>query len=360
MSLRYVGLMSGTSLDGVDAALVDFAVPPGRLLAAHFVPYPDDVREEALALNRPGADEIERSGRLAVRITELYAEAAVAVAAHDGEGIAAIGCHGQTVRHRPDLGFTTQICNPALLAERTGLSVVADFRSRDIAAGGQGAPLAPAYHAACFARPDRHRVVVNIGGIANVTDLAPGRPVRGFDTGPGNVLLDAWIARSLGRPYDADGTWAASGSVQAPLLAKMLAEPYFDLAPPKSTGRDLFDAGWLDRFDLRRYAAHDVQATLAALTSRTIADAIQRHCGRTDEVFVCGGGVHNASLLAGLRAALPGVAVESTAAGGVDPDWMEAMAFAWLAWRTIERRPGNLPDVTGARGPRILGAIYPA
>jgi anhydro-N-acetylmuramic acid kinase len=357
----FVGLMSGTSLDGVDAALVDFEVAPGRLVARHFLPYPDDVRAEGLALCAPTHDEIERAALLGVRIAGLYAEAVDALLSGAGRpAVQAIGAHGQTVRHRPERGFTVQVLNAALLAERTGLRVVADVRSRDVAAGGHGAPLVPAYHAACFARADVHRVIANIGGIANVTDLAPGRPVRGFDTGPGNALMDLWTTEHLGRRYDDDGAWAASGRVIDSLLDRMLTEPYFDLAPPKSTGRELFHAAWLERHGPRGFAPADVQATLAALTARSIARGVNDHCGTPHELLICGGGAHNATLLRELARALPATRVATTAAAGIDPDWVEAMAFAWLAREALAGRPGNLPSVTGAAGPRVLGAIYPA
>jgi anhydro-N-acetylmuramic acid kinase len=360
MPQHFVGLMSGTSLDGVDAALVDFEATPGRLVAHHFVPFPEDVRGAALALCTPGPDELDRAGSLANRIAVLYAEAVEALLAKTGRPpVAAVGAHGQTVRHRPERGYTIQLLNASLLAERTGLRVVADLRSRDMAAGGQGAPLVPAYHAACFARTDRHRVIANIGGIANVTDLAPARAVTGFDTGPGNVLLDLWAHEHLGTRYDAGGAWAASGRVVETLLASMLAEPYFALTPPKSTGRELFHRGWMDRFDLRAAAPEDVQATLAALTARTIAQAVRRDCSGADEVLACGGGAHNAAVMTALAAALPGTRVATTAEAGADPDWVEAMAFAWLAREALAERPGNLPSVTGAAGPRVLGAIYP-
>lgn len=355
----FVGLMSGTSLDGVDAALVDFDAAPGRLVAHHFLPFPDDVRAEALALNAPGPNELERAALFANRLALLYAEAVAALLAEAGQpAVAAIGAHGQTVRHRPDQGYTLQLLNAALLAERTRLRVVADLRSRDVAAGGHGAPLVPGFHAACFARPDRHRVIANVGGIANVTDLAPGQPVTGFDTGPGNVLMDLWAAEHLDRRYDADGAWAASGQVVEPLLAAMLADPYFASPPPKSTGRDDFHRGWLERFPVRTHAPADVQATLAALTARSVGTAVRRWCGGADELYVCGGGAHNAALMQALAVALPGSRVATTAAEGIDPDWVEAMAFAWLARETLAGRPGNLPGVTGAAGPRVLGAIH--
>jgi anhydro-N-acetylmuramic acid kinase len=355
--------MSGTSLDGVDAALVDFSAPPGRLVASLFVPYPEDLRAEVLALNAAGPGELERAAIVANRLAELYARAVTDLLAHAGSGreaVVAVGCHGQTVRHRPDRGFTIQLGNGARLAELSGLRVVADFRSRDVAAGGQGAPLVPAYHAACFAAPGVHRVVANIGGIANVTDLVPGAPVRGFDTGPGNVLIDAWAGRHLGTPYDADGRWAASGRVVEALLAALLAAPYFDRPPPKSTGRDDFNAAWLERFAVAAHRPEDVQATLTALTASSIAHAVERFCGGADELLVCGGGANNGRLMSELAQRLPSVRVSTTQAAGVDPDWVEAMAFAWLARQAVRGETGSLPEVTGARGARVLGAIYPA
>lgn len=363
MSELYVGLMSGTSLDGVDAALVDFAAPPGRLVASLFLPYPDDLRAEVLALNASGPDELERAALVSNRLAELYTQAATELLKSAGvrrEAVAAIGCHGQTVRHRPDRGFTIQLGNGARLAELSGLLVVADFRSRDVAAGGEGAPLVPAYHAAYFAAPGVHRVIANIGGIANVTDLNPGSPVRGFDTGPGNVLIDAWAARHLGVPCDDGGRWAASGRVVDTLLAAMLAAPFFDLAPPKSTGRDDFNAAWLDRFELVGHPPENVQATLTALTASAIARAVERFCGGADELLVCGGGAHNGHLMRELAARLPATRVGTVQTVGVDPDWVEAMAFAWLARQALRGETGSLPEVTGARGARVLGAIYPA
>jgi anhydro-N-acetylmuramic acid kinase len=359
----YIGLMSGTSLDGVDAALVDFTAPPGRLVASHFVSYPEPIRAQALALNAPGRDEIASAATLGNKLADLYAAAALELLDTVGvprSSVAAIGCHGQTVRHRPELGYTVQVVNAARLVERTGIRVVADFRSRDVAAGGQGAPLVPAYHLACFAAADRHRVVANIGGIANVTDLAPGARARGFDTGPGNALIDAWVSRHLGTAYDRDGAWAAAGAAVQPLLAEMLADPYFAAPPPKSTGRDRFNEQWVAAFKPERFAPKDVQATLTALTAATIVRAIEGFCSGADELLVCGGGAHNACLMGHLRAGLSGVRVGTTADAGVDPDWVEAMAFAWLARQALAGAPGNLPEVTGAKGPRVLGAIYPA
>lgn len=274
--------------------------------------------------------------------------------------LSAIGCHGQTVRHRPDRGYTLQLLNGALLAERTGIRVVCDFRSRDVAAGGQGAPLVPAFHAAAFGAPGAHRVIVNLGGIANLTDLNGGGPATGFDTGPANVLLDLWAEAHLGAPIDRDGAWAASGKVIDALLDQMLAEPYFSAAPPKSTGRERFNRGWLARHAPERHAPADVQATLAELTAATVADAIRRHCAAATDILLCGGGAHNAELVRRLAARLPGRAIADTGALGIAPKWVEASAFAWLAREALAARPGNVPQVTGARGPRVLGAIYPA
>jgi anhydro-N-acetylmuramic acid kinase len=362
MSELYIGLMSGTSLDGVDAVLADFSQAPGRLVASHFTPYPDAIRAEALALNARAADELARAALLANQLAELYAAAVrelLSEASVDRGQIAAIGCHGQTVRHRPDQGYTVQLVNGALLAERSGLRVVCDFRSRDVAAGGHGAPLVPAYHAACFASHSTHRVIANIGGIANLTDLRPGAPVRGFDTGPGNVLLDLWAQKHLGQPLDRDGAWAASGKVIETLLREMLADPFFAEAPPKSTGRDRFNEAWLARFSPERYAAADVQATLVALTAVSIAQAIARFCGGADEVLVCGGGASNPRLMAELQTRMGRTRVATTSTVGVDADWVEAMAFAWLARETLAGKASSLPEVTGAAGPRVLGAIYP-
>jgi anhydro-N-acetylmuramic acid kinase len=361
----YIGLMSGTSLDGVDAALVEFAGAP-QLLATLYVPFPEALRAEILALHTSGHAELERAARTSCQLAEIYAAAVADLldrAKTSPAAIAAIGCHGQTVRHRPGDGYTIQLNNPALLAELTGISVVADFRSRDIAAGGQGAPLVPAFHAARFTHPTINRVILNIGGIANVTYL-PAKscaqcPVSGFDTGPGNMLLDLWAQKHLGCAYDADGTFSASGTVDTELLRDFLADPYFVIPPPKSTGRDHFHAGWLQQFGIGQRQPQNVQATLAELTAQSIAAAVERWCSEAAQVYVCGGGAHNKDLMARLRAALGSLPVGSTEALGIHPDWVEAMAFAWLAHQALCRRPGNLPAVTGASGSRILGAIYP-
>lgn len=355
--------MSGTSMDGVDGVLADFRNGTIHTLEAAFVPFPPALRAELMALQANGDNEIEREALAANGLARCYAECVQQLTPAAPGPVAAVAVHGQTVRHRPELGFTRQTNNPALLAELTGIDVIADFRSRDIAAGGQGAPLVPAFHAAAFGKPGTTRVVVNIGGIGNISVLHADGRVTGFDTGPGNVLLDGWIARHQGKDYDADGAWGASGSVDAALLAALLDEPYFHQPAPKSTGRDLFHMAWLDAH-LARFAAlapADVQATLTQLTARTIADAIRLESRDVDAVYVCGGGAYNGTLLRMLAVALgEGVAVESTAALGVAPNRVEALAFAWLGYRFMAREPGNMPAVTGAKGPRILGALYPA
>jgi anhydro-N-acetylmuramic acid kinase len=364
----FAGVMSGTSLDGVDAVVADFAPGAGGFcatLGAAHVAFPADLRSELLALQASGADELNRAARAANALADLYGAGIIAACAAAGVGpseLTAAGVHGQTVRHRPHEGYTLQLNNPARVAECAGVAVVADFRSRDVAAGGEGAPLVPAFHAAVFGGGARHRVVVNVGGIANLTDLPVAGAVRGFDTGPGNVLLDLWCARHRAAAFDDGGRWAASGQVDAALLAALLREPYFALPPPKSTGRDLFAAPWLDAALAAaswRGAAADVQATLSALTARTIADAI-RACARdADEILVCGGGANNATLMRQLAVELAPRTVATTAVAGVAIEHVEALAFAWLAREALAGRPGNLPAVTGAAGLRVLGAVYP-
>lgn len=369
---HYIGLMSGTSLDGVDGVLVRWPAGP-RLVpeVRAFVhrPFPPDLHDELLALNRPGADELHRSALAANALAVEYAEVVAALCAQAGADraeIVAAGAHGQTLRHRPGeydgTGYTLQILNAALLAERGGIDVVCDLRSRDVAAGGQGAPLVPAFHAACLAEPGEDVAVLNIGGIANLTLLPASGAVRGFDCGPGNMLMDLWCRRHLGRAFDADGGWAAGGHIDAGLLARCLADPFFERAPPKSTGRDLFDEAWLAaKLSGAPVAARDVMATLAELSARAATDALARHAPRTSRLLVCGGGAFNSHLVRRLQAlAGPGVQVASTLGAGLPPDQVEALAFAWLAWAFTQRRAGNLPAVTGAAGPRVLGALYPA
>jgi anhydro-N-acetylmuramic acid kinase len=359
----FIGLMSGTSLDGVDAVLVQFneAQQP-HVLQTKFLAYPSELREQILALQHPTDNELESTALIGIRLAKLYADAVnqlLANARFSPNKITAIGCHGQTIRHRPELGFTLQIGNPAILAELTGITVVADFRSRDIAAGGQGAPLVPAFHQAIFAHPIRNRAVINIGGIANITYLENNNPLIGFDSGPGNMLLDAWIKRHKNLNYDANGAWARTGQAIKPLLSSMLAEPYFTLVPPKSTGRDLFNDTWVDHHLAgRNYSPQDVAFTMVSLTAQSIYAALLQHCSDFDEVYLCGGGSHNILLVQQLQRLLGDIKVETTDKLGVNVDWVEAIAFAWLAVLCLNQKTASLPEVTGAKGPRILGAIY--
>jgi len=363
----FIGLMSGTSLDGADGVLVRLAAGQApQVLATAGLPMPDPLRAELLALNRSGADELHRAALAAQALARLYADAVQALlqqARQPAGAVSAIGAHGQTVRHRPELGYTLQLNAPALLAELTGIDVVADFRSRDVAAGGQGAPLVPPFHAAMFQAP-QPRAILNLGGIANLTLLAPGQPPRGFDTGPANMLLDTWCQRHTGQPYDDNGLWAATGQVQAALLEHLLAsEPWLALPPPKSTGRDLFEAAWLDQrlqsYDGPAPAPQDVQATLQRFTARTVADALEAAAPATHDVLVCGGGARNQGLMRELATCLQRP-VQATDTAGVPAQWVEAMAFAWLAQAFLDRTPAGVPQVTGARAPRVLGALYPA
>jgi anhydro-N-acetylmuramic acid kinase len=359
---RYIGLMSGTSLDGVDAVLAELG-PTGqiKLLRTHYLPYTDELRAQLLALHSPQPDEIHLAACAANDLAQLYAKAVKHVL--DGDTVRAIGCHGQTLRHRPADGYTLQIGNAALLAELTGITVVADFRSRDIAAGGQGAPLVPAFHAQALRHPDIHRVIANIGGIANITDLPPSGIVRGWDTGPGNMLLDAWIKRHNGVHYDHDGAWAASGSVAPSLLSELTQHAYLQQVPPKSAGREQFNLDWLDATLAHlghTLAPADVQATLLEFTATSLCEAVSRECSGAQALYVCGGGAHSSVLMRRIQALLPNLRVDTTAALGIAPDWVEALAFAWLARQALHHESGNLPAVTGARGERVLGAIYPA
>ena len=352
--------MSGTSLDGIDGVLSS----SNQALHAAFVAFPDALRAELMALQSAGEDEIHREALAANQLSELYTACVQQLLADTGisaEQVTAIGAHGQTIRHRPELGYTRQIINPALLAERTGIDVISSFRHRDIAAGGQGAPLVPAFHQAVFGSTTQTRVVANIGGISNISILRPDGNVTGYDTGPGNMLMDGWIHAQRGQRYDDVGQWAASGTVLPDLLAKLMSESYLALPAPKSTGRDLFNAAWLTQH-LQHFAITspaDVQATLTAFTARTLADAIQRDAPSAEAVYVCGGGAMNTHLMHLLQEQLACV-VSDTEVLGVSPQHVEALAFAWLAERFCERLPGNLPSVTGARGSRLLGALYPA
>lgn len=357
----YIGLMSGTSLDGVDAVLVDLGTARPRHIAHAHQPFDAALRNELLALNAPGPDELARAARAANALATVYAAAVKALLDKHAAGtVRAIGCHGQTVRHQPGEGYTLQLVNGALLAELTGIDVVCDFRSRDIAAGGEGAPLVPAFHQAVFAGGGMHRVIVNIGGIANLTNLPITGEVTGFDCGPGNLLLDGWVQRHRQQAFDRDGAWAASGTVIAPLLAQLRDEAFFARTPPKSSGRDLFNLAWLDRQLSGDEAPADVQATLLALTAGSISDAVTRFCSGAREVYLCGGGARNAALTQALAIALAPRMVAATDALGLHAEHVEATAFAWLAQRRLENEPGNLPAVTGARGPRVLGALHKA
>lgn len=368
----FVGLISGTSADGIDAAVVRFDSDTRcELLHGTVVPWDDAVRARLVAIGQGGdAASIDELGTLDVQVGEAFARAALL--AIDAAGITrgevtAIGSHGQTIRHRPAGArldgahpFTWQIGDAHVIAERTGIATVADFRRRDMAAGGHAAPLVPAFHAALLHDAGEDRAVLNLGGIGNFTLLPGSGAVRGFDTGPANCLLDAWCQRHRGTAFDADGAFAASGTVDAALLARLLDEPWFAQAPPKSSGREQFHLGWVEARLRGGEAPADVQATLLALSAATITDALRATQPGTRRVIACGGGVRNARLLQAIAARLPGVVVESTALHGLDPDHVEAMAFAWLARRTLRGEPGNLVDVTGARGPRVLGVVHPA
>ncbi len=363
------GRMSGTSLDGVDGVLAEFSGSKPRVVLHRSASFTPDLRAELLALNSPGADELHRAALAANALVRVYAQVVADLLADSGtaaSAIQAIGAHGQTVRHRPQefdsTGYTLQLNNPALLAELTGIAVVADFRNRDVAAGGQGAPLVPAFHQDMFARPGQSVAVLNLGGIANLSLLGAGGSVLGFDCGPGNALMDHWCQRHTGAPFDAAGAWAASGQPIAPLLATLLAEPYLAQSPPKSTGRDLFNPAWLEA-RLQPFAdadPADVQATLAELTVGPCVAGFRRYGNDSKALIVCGGGALNSHLLQRLQAGLPGVAVASSEDHGLPPLQVEAGAFAWLARKTLHGEPGNLAQATGARGGRVLGAIYPA
>ncbi|PXX73368.1 anhydro-N-acetylmuramic acid kinase [Pseudomonas sp. LAMO17WK12:I10] len=360
----YIGVMSGTSLDGLDIALIE-QTPAIRLIATHYIPMPESLRAELLGLCASGPDEIARSAIAQQNWVKLAAQGIHSLLAQQKlkpADIRAIGSHGQTIRHEPTRGFTVQIGNPALLTELTGITVVSDFRSRDVAAGGQGAPLVPAFHEALFDQSCGKRAVLNVGGFSNLSLIESDKPVAGFDCGPGNVLLDAWINAQRGENYDRDGQWAASGQVEPLLLNALLSDPFFATQGPKSTGREVFNLEWLQEHLARLPAlpAENVQATLLELTALTIVESLQAAQTDTQELLVCGGGAHNSTLMNRLSSLLPNTEVSSTATHGVDPDWVEAMAFAWLAHCCLEGIAANRPSVTGARGLRILGAIYPA
>jgi len=361
--LLFVGIMSGTSLDGIDAALVEFSGSQALLKGTHFIPYDQSLKEILLALNHPAGNELHQAQLTANELARLYAATTLALLKKHNlkpNQIRAIGCHGQTIRHCPELGYTLQLGNSALLAELTGISVISDFRSRDIAAGGQGAPLVSAFHDKILRHPSIHRVIVNIGGISNLTDLPPVFATTGFDCGPGNLLMDAWCMQHLGEPYDNGGAWAATGTIQPLLLEQMLNEAYFAQLPPKSCGRELFNTAWLHDLLRGDEKPQDVQATLLELTAFTITQSIQQHCIGTKEVYLCGGGARNQTLLNRIAILLPDSTVRSTNFLGVDSNYLEAIAFAWLARQTVHGEAANLPAVTGAQHSCVLGAVYPA
>lgn len=370
----FIGLMSGTSLDGVDAVLVSFDAPgqPIRIYGHVHQPFAPALRHEMLALNRSGADELHRSCLAANNLSHAYADATKQLLVQCGlrsEQVRALGAHGQTVRHRPGefdaTGYTVQLINAALLAELSGIDVVYDFRNRDVAAGGQGAPLVPAFHAAAFHLSGVDQAVLNLGGIANITLLAADGRVTGFDCGPGNVLLDLWCNRHIGTAYDDNGQWARRGRVDSGLLAIMLAEPFIQREPPKSTGRDLFNANWLalqiaSAVGHERPQPHDIQATLAEFTCVTAQQALRRYLPTARRLLVCGGGALNGYLLQRLASLLPKTQISSSDVAGLPPLQVEATAFAWLAKCCLNKKPGNCPAVTGAKGPRILGSLHVA
>ncbi len=367
--LRYIGLMSGTSMDAVDAALIEINDSQIQTLATHAKPLPPSLREEILALTQPGDNEIVRMGVLDNQIGELFAETVNELLQQNSispSEISAIGSHGQTIRHHPQppLCFTLQIGNPNIISQRTGITTVADFRRRDIAVGGQGAPLVPAFHAQVFRSPEIDRIILNLGGIANITVLPAdlSQPVIGYDTGPANCLMDSYIQQHFSdKHYDHDGVWAAAGTINPTLLATMLQEPYLALMPPKSTGRELFHLGWLNQH-LAQISATinpvDIQATLLEYTANTIADSIKKHTTSSCEILLCGGGSYNRFLVARLQALLKNFTLKSTADYGIDPSYVEAVAFAWMAHSTLHNLPCNLPSVTGAKELVILGGVY--
>ncbi len=365
MNHLYIGLMSGTSLDGVDVALVTFEGDTPSCIAARTEPYPPSLRNALLELNQPGIS-IEQMMDLDLQLGRLYARQVrtlletAGIAPHQ---VTAIGSHGHTIRHRPDKKYpsTLQIGDPNIIAHDTGITTIADFRRRDMAAGGQGAPLVPAFHQTVFQQEREERVIVNIGGISNITILPGNRNqvISGFDTGPGNVLLDGWAERHLQTPIDKDGAWAATGKVDTALLAEMLLDPFFHQPPPKSTGREYFNVAWLQtKTRINTLAPADVAATLCELTASCIATAIHQQAPETTRILVCGGGIHNNTLINLLKKLAAPATVESSMAYGIDPDWVEAIAFAWLARQTMNGQPGNLPSVTGADQPVVLGGIY--
>ena len=366
MGELYVGLMSGTSMDGIDAALVEFSGTSLKILSTRNHAYPAALREQLLvAIAIPVDQEIENVAALDTAVGECFRDAALALLADSGiepSQISAIGSHGQTLRHQPDAEtpFSLQIGDAQLIADGTGIGTIADFRSADIAAGGQGAPLAPFFHEWLFRTPGETRCVLNVGGVANVTVLADDQETIGFDTGPGNSLMDAWIRKHRDEPFDRDGQWADQGVVDEELLQQFLADPYFAYAPPKSTGFEHFNLRWIEGHAVSLIEPGNVQATLCELSAATIADAVSDYAPDTTEILVCGGGAHNPVLIRDLTSRLPKISISSTSQAGLDPDWVEAVAFAWLAMRHLQGKPGNLPSVTGASDSVVLGNLFAA
>lgn len=363
MNDLYIGLMSGTSVDGIDAVLIDFNGPFPEVLATHYNKFTPKFKEAIVDLCQSGMHEINRMAELDNLLAKQFAKSVKTLLKQQAltpKHIQAIGCHGQTIRHYPHQSFTLQIGDPNIIAAETGITTIADFRRRDLALGGQGAPLVPAFHAAIFKNHAINRAIVNIGGIANVTILAASSnlPIKGFDIGPGNTLLDAWVYKHLKQDFDAEGNWARSGTIDQNLLARLLADPFFKLLPPKSTGREYFNLNWLEKQLLPSIKPQDVQATLTELTAISIVTAVREHFHK-GEIYVCGGGAQNTALMQNLRR-LAGqhYLIESTEKVGIHPHWVEAAAFAWLAKQTLSRLPGNIPEVTGAKAATILGGIY--
>lgn len=361
MSELYIGLMSGTSADGIDAALVDFSQPQPKLVQSHSSKFSPQLRQTILGLCQSGPNEINRMGELDILLGKAFADTINVLLQKSrisAKQVRAVGSHGQTIRHYPNQSFTLQIGDPNIIAAETGITTIADFRRRDIAYGGQGAPLTPAFHQVVFAKKGHDRVIVNIGGIANIT-LLPGnnQTVSGFDTGPGNMLLDAWTEKHLQQAYDKDGAWASQGNVNQGLLNKLLTDPFFFLPPPKSSGREYFNLVWLENYLSTPLSPVDVQATLVALTAQTIMAEI-KHYFTQGEIFICGGGAHNKLLMQHLRKNATSFTVSTTHELGIDPEWVEAIAFAWLAKQTLSGQAGNVTAITGAKKAAILGGVY--
>ena len=365
MNELFIGLMSGTSLDGMDAVLVNFGEKSQdiKIIGHSYVPYEDKLKMALLGLHSPNTNELEESLVIGNIVSKKAYEAIEALLKKTNvvsKDIRAIGFHGQTIRHQPQKGFTLQIGNPALLAELSNINVIADFRSRDVAACGQGAPLVPAFHQEIFSHPTTYRAILNIGGIANVTLLNPKTTVSGFDTGPGNILLDHWSKTHRNQAFDENGVWAKEGKIIETLLSAFFKDAYFEKTAPKSTGRDHFNEAWLNKHLQKSYSRQDIQRTLLELTALSIAKAIDSHAANITEIYLCGGGALNSFLVERLKALMPKIKIQPSDLLGIPTQYVEAAAFAWLAKQMLFSKPGNLPEVTGAKGLRILGALYPA